>query len=679
MIVMALNNKISLVFPMAYPGPGVTNSVLRGEADEGYLLNSLKKVLDDPYFGAVEVTQIKDSGIREKAVELIKKSGKTVLFSAQPVQLSHKEDMVPETDISTINENGRKFALKRIFSLIDEAYEYGAEGFAFISGRDVEEKSLRSLAVNALISSIHEMCEYSDSKAGELGQKPMNMIIEQFDRIPEAGFKNQLVGPSSEAVEIAKQVRYVYGHMNFGLMYDLSHMPIIMDSTGNPETSEVLRGLSPYLMHIHVGNCVTCKEDKKYGDSHVRMDYANGAVNRDMMASFVRVLKEIGYKGIVGFEVSPVKDELSEVVINIHKTYFDEARNRTDVNYAIGKYAYTPREFTPEKLFDMITDIRVSKPYVIADEAKKRKKRESLTLDGKLVILACDHPGRHVTSVGSNPVAMGIRTDYLSRILRVLSSDEIDGVMTTPDIMDDLFIINYIYGEYCGKSFLDNKVLVGCMNRSGLAGFQYEMDDMMTAYDAATMHEMGFDASKILLRLDKDKHSKESIKTLGYCAKAINECNKYNLPIMIEPLPVELSQDGTSYKIKMNKESLIQTIGVASALGSSSRNHWIKIPYVDGYDMVVKSTTMPILMLGGASEGSPINTIENFERGMGAGRNVRGALVGRNVLYPGNDDPMAVAIAISRVVHKNYSAAEAVSYLAGIRNSSMDFISKFMK
>jgi DhnA family fructose-bisphosphate aldolase class Ia len=205
------------------------------------------------------------------------------------------------------------------------------------------------------------------------------------------------------------------------------------------------------------------------------------------------------------------------------------------------------------------------------------------------------------------------------------------------------------------------------------------MDDRMTAYDADTIHKMGMDAAKILLRLDRDGHSRESIMTLDYCAKAINACNKYDLPIMIEPLPVEKSKDGKSYKVKMDKESLIQTIGVASGLGSSSRNHWIKIPYVEGYDLVVKSTTMPILMLGGASEGSPLNTIKNFEKGLGAGKNVRGALVGRNVLYPGTDDPQAVAAGISRLIHKNYSAAEAVSYIEANRGKDMDFITGLIK
>ena len=44
---------------------------------------------------------------------------------------------------------------------------------------------------------------------------------------------------------------------------------------------------------------------------------------------------------------------------------------------------------------------------------------------------------------------------------------------------------------------------------------------------------------------------------------------------------------------------------------------------------------------------------------MAAAPNVRGAMAGRNVLYPGDEDPLAVAEAIGAIVHKDRIAAEA--------------------
>ena len=57
---------------------------------------------------------------------------------------------------------------------------------------------------------------------------------------------------------------------------------------------------------------------------------------------------------------------------------------------------------------------------------------------------------------------------------------------------------------------------------------------------------------------------------------------------------------------------------------------------------------------------------------MGAGPNIRGALVGRNVLFCGEDDPAAVAEAINLVVHQRASAIDAMSQARKVRGSLAD-------
>ncbi|MDQ7844881.1 MAG: hypothetical protein RB145_14155, partial [Armatimonadota bacterium] len=112
------------------------------------------------------------------------------------------------------------------------------------------------------------------------------------------------------------------------------------------------------------------------------------------------------------------------------------------LRYAIGDYTFHPEEFFPRELFDRITDTRVTRPEVVAEEAQARRRRPRLTRDGRLTILAADHPARMVTAVGDDPLAMGNRWTLLARILRVITAEEFDGVMTTPDIMEDLFIVH---------------------------------------------------------------------------------------------------------------------------------------------------------------------------------------------------------------------------------------------
>ena len=61
---------------------------------------------------------------------------------------------------------------------------------------------------------------------------------------------------------------------------------------------------------------------------------------------------------------------------------------------------------------------------------------------------------------------------------------------------------------------------------------------------------------------------------------------------------------------------------------------------------------------------------------MGDGYNVRGAMVGRNVLYPGKDDPAAGAVC--DLVHSGTTSLEAVRRLAARRSEKMNALQKLV-
>jgi len=345
------------------------------------------------------------------------------------------------------------------------------------------------------------------------------------------------------------------------------------------------------------------------------------------------------------------------------------------VPYSIGQYRFDLEAFFPGSIKDEITEIRVNNPEVLMTEAKARKRRQKLTHDGKLTILAADHPGRRVTGSGLDPLVMGDRNQYLGRVLRVLTAGEVDGIMGTTDIIEELFIVNYLVKRNGGPDFLNEKVIVGSMNRGGLAGASFEMDDRLTSFTADRIHKLGLDAAKTMFRIEDTEE--QSLRTIEYNVQAINQLNHYGIPVFVEPLPIK-KEDG-KYKVQKKPEPLIRTIGVASALGDSSMNVWLKIPYCEGYDRVVRATTLPLLMLGGESSGDPTGVIQDFATGMKAGKNVRGALVGRNVTFPGDDDPRAVATAINGVVHKGWSAPEAVEHLLRERGQDMNALRRYFK
>jgi len=295
-----------------------------------------------------------------------------------------------------------------------------------------------------------------------------------------------------------------------------------------------------------------------------------------------------------------------------------------------------------------LTDARISRPDDIRAHAQARRRRSEIAPDGRLVILAADHPARLVTGAHDNPLALADRQDYLGRILRVLQSGHVDGLMATPDIIEEVLAADLI----AGQGLLADKLLIGCMNRGGLAGTVFEMWDGLTAYDARGMREMNLDGAKLMFRLEP--RDRGSGQTIICCAQAINSCLEEGLTIFLEPLPVR--EQAGKFVVQKEAGELARICGVASALGRSSLRTWLKLPYCPDYEIVARATTCPILMLGGEAAGQPVGLLEELGRGMRAGPNVRGALIGRNVLYPGTHDPAAMARAVSLLVHANMPA-----------------------
>jgi len=341
--------------------------------------------------------------------------------------------------------------------------------------------------------------------------------------------------------------------------------------------------------------------------------------------------------------------------------------------YEVGDYVFDLKRFFPDPIFNAITEVRVGSPEIILRTAVARKKRKKLTRDGKLTILAADHPGRMVTRSGDDPIGMCDRQEYLGRVLRVVTHPDVDGIMATTDVIEDLFIVDHLVKQGGGPSFLDEKVMLGSMNRGGLSGTAFEMDDTFTSFSVESIRLLRLDAAKTMFRLELT--SGDSAKTMLYNADIISELNRYEIPCFLEILYV--SSEG--YKVQKSLAEMMKAIGVASAMGDSSRNLWLKIPFCENYHRVVRATTLPLLMLGGESKGDPTGTIGEFVAGMKAGANVRGALVGRNILFPGKDDPLAAALAVNRVVHAGVSTEEAVVFLMNNRDIQMDALTRYIR
>jgi DhnA family fructose-bisphosphate aldolase class Ia len=334
---------------------------------------------------------------------------------------------------------------------------------------------------------------------------------------------------------------------------------------------------------------------------------------------------------------------------------------------------FTSAHFLPEAVLARITDKRVSNPEFSFRAAQQRVCPEQLAADGRLAILAADHPARGIVKAGSDSLAMANRHDYLARIVRVLAANGVDGVMATMDVLEDLLAIDGLLRERGAPLLLDGKILIASLNRGGLAGSCWELDDPITGPSPETCRAWRLDGVKLLLRIARDDAG--SLKTLQAAAAAISAANALRMPMFLEPLPVTRTDHG--WTVTRTASALSTVAGIASALGDSSRSLWLKLPYCEDYQAVARSTTLPILLLGGESAGDPAPFLKQLGCAMAAGPNVRGALAGRNVLYPGSNDPMAVGAAVGGIVHEEWTVEAAMRSIAEDQGGAMDLLSRY--
>jgi len=291
--------KVGLIYFMAYP------QVMRGE---GPILETLQKIAEDDFFTAVEVSWIKDEKVRDKAKKLLEMGHLTVAYGAQPRLL------INNLNLNSFDDAERQEAVDEVKAGVDEAYEIEAKGLAFLSGKDPGERE-RDQASKLLISSIKEICEYAKSK-GDL-----RIVLEIFDREID---KKCLIGPAKNARKVAEGVREEFD--NFGLMVDLSHLPLLGETP-----AQAIMPIKDYLVHAHMGNCILKdKEHPGYGDQHPRFGIKGGENDVKELTEYLKVLLDIGFLNpqnppIVSFEVKPLADESSEVVIANAKRVLREA------------------------------------------------------------------------------------------------------------------------------------------------------------------------------------------------------------------------------------------------------------------------------------------------------------------------------------------------------------------
>lgn len=281
--------------------------------------------------------------------------------------------------------------------------------------------------------------------------------------------------------------------------------------------------------------------------------------------------------------------------------------------------------------YQRLTDTRVHHPERLAQALMGRTRRPLVPADGRLLLIAADHTARGKLGVGSDPMVAADRYTLLDRIVTGLADPRVDGVMASADVLEELAVLGV----------LDGRLAIGTMNRGGIAGAEWELDDRVTAYDAEHVVSMGLDGGKTLLRLEPTDRGVP--RTLEAVAGASTRLADAGLMSLIEPLPYRKRPDG-GVELDPSEDALIRAVAVASGVGASSAYTWLKVPPTENPDRVAAATTCPILLLGGDAGSRTEQLFARWESALQV-PNIRGLVPGRALLYP---EVLSVAEALDR-------------------------------
>lgn len=281
-----------------------------------------------------------------------------------------------------------------------------------------------------------------------------------------------------------------------------------------------------------------------------------------------------------------------------------------------------PGDDRPDR-YEALTRIRLEDPDAVLRAGRNRRRHPGLVYGRQNFIIAADHPARGALAVKADSYAMADRRSLLDRLRTALANPQVDGVLASPDILDDLLLLGALEG----------KLVFGSMNRGGLTGLVNEIDDRFTGHTAQALAEIGADGGKMLTRIAFD--SEHTTSVLQNTAQAVDSLHERGLIAMVEPFIS--SSSGERVSNVLTTDAVIQSVAIAQGLGARSSRTWMKLPVVPDMERVMAATTLPTVLLGGEPAGKTDEVLESWRNAL-ALPGVQGLTVGRTLLYPDDGD-----------------------------------------
>ena len=281
-----------------------------------------------------------------------------------------------------------------------------------------------------------------------------------------------------------------------------------------------------------------------------------------------------------------------------------------------------------------LRETRARLPELVRNRHASRRRRTVAGHSGRLVLIEADAPAAGSLAAGSDPSALADRGLLLWRVCQALELPGVDGVIATADIVDDLLLLEQ----------LDERLVLGSMNRGGLAGSAFELDDRFTGYDADSVAASHLDGGKLRLRIDSsDPTSAGVIEAAGH---AVSGLSAHGVLALVEP---SWCARGTGGVVEdTSAGALMRAVDVASGLGARSPYTWLALPVIDDLEQVIAATTLPVLLR--AEADSDGDAVDSWRAGL-AVTGVRGLVLPVEALYRDGGDDLALVTAAAEAVH----------------------------
>ena len=258
---------------------------------------------------------------------------------------------------------------------------------------------------------------------------------------------------------------------------------------------------------------------------------------------------------------------------------------------------------------------------------KKNRLSKIVMEDGKALMLAIDHGYFMGAAHG-----MEMPKVQVEKLI-----PHIDSLMLSPGILTSQIDSDFKKGIVLRASG-GNTILESDIDNEGL---------ILSAKNAIKLNASAIAVSMFV----GAEHSHQTILNL---TDAINDAMEYDLPVL------GVTAVGKALKDKKEKKYLTHASRLAAELGADI----VKTYYCEGFEEVVKKTTVPIIVAGGPKLDSYKDVLELCYNSIQCG--AIGVDMGRNIWQ--SDYPEAITAGVAHIIHKNSSVKEALQLVESMCN-----------